>query len=98
MRNKKRRIKHQIDKFDNLSITLDIHGYRYKEAQEKILKHIDDLYYSNLHFVRIIHGHGEGTLKTLVRKLFKDSNKIKNYYASEGDAITIGEFIILERD
>ncbi|MBA32151.1 MAG: hypothetical protein CL748_06585 [Chloroflexi bacterium] len=94
MRNKKRKIKHNKSELEDQSITLDIHGFRYKDAEDIILKHIDDIYFSNLHYVRIIHGHGEGTLKSLVRKIMKESSKISNYYSIEGDAVTVGEVVI----
>jgi len=91
MRNKKRRIKQIQTQLGSQSISIDVHGYRYKDAELKILEHIDNVYYSNLHYVRVIHGHGEGTLKSLVRKIMKESKKIKSYQSAEGDAVTIGE-------
>ena len=63
MRNKKRRIKKDKTHLDNQGISIDLHGYRYRDAELIILEHIDEVYYSNLHYVRVIHGHGEGTLK-----------------------------------
>tara|TARA_B100000945_G_scaffold236068_1_gene192142 strand:- start:36 stop:332 length:297 start_codon:yes stop_codon:yes gene_type:complete len=91
MRNKKRRIKKDKTQLDNHGISIDLHGYRYRDAELIILEHIDEVYYSNLHYVRVIHGHGEGTLKSLVRKIMRESKKIKSYQAVEGDAVTIGE-------
>tara|TARA_Y100000768_G_C23953351_1_gene671406 strand:- start:25 stop:321 length:297 start_codon:yes stop_codon:yes gene_type:complete len=95
MRNKKRRIKQTKKLLDTQGISIDIHGCRYKDAELKILAHIDEVYYSNLHYVRVIHGHGEGTLKSLVRKIMKESKKIKSFQAVEGDAVTIGEIEFL---
>ena len=98
MRNKKRRIKKHKNQLDSQGISIDVHGYRYRDAELKILNHIDEVYYSNLHYVRVIHGHGEGTLKSLVRKIMKESSKIKSYQAVEGDAVTIGEVEFLEKN
>ncbi len=58
-------------------------------------RHLETAHAARLHIVKVIHGHGTGTLKKAVHKLLKSSPLVRKFYlASHGDGghgVTIAE-------
>ncbi|HEX5499913.1 MAG TPA: endonuclease MutS2, partial [Thermomicrobiales bacterium] len=52
-----------------VSIELDLRGYRAAEVEEMLDRYLEDAYRSGLPFVRIIHGKGTGALRQVVREM-----------------------------
>ena len=77
------------------NIDIDLHGMTARIATDATLRHLESAHSARLHIVKIIHGHGTGTLKKTVQKLLKDSPLVKKFYpASHGDGghgVTIAE-------
>ncbi|OMH41397.1 endonuclease MutS2 [Desulfurobacterium indicum] len=70
-------------------------GMRGDEALDAVEKFLDDARIAGFHRVKIVHGHGTGILKRLVRTYLKDSPYVKSFRAGKieegGDGITIVE-------
>ena len=79
----------------SLSQTLDLRGKRAEEALEETEFYLDKASLVNLSPVYIIHGHGTGALKQVIRDYLKTSPYAKNYYPAPlsegGDGVTVVE-------
>ena len=53
---------------------------RYGQARIAIENHITNCINSNYSHVRIVHGHGNGTLRSLTKELFNESEFIEEFY------------------
>ena len=77
------------------SKTLDLRGSSIDEAQEKIIATLDQSMLEGIAVIRVIHGHGSGKLKKLVRTYCTDSPYVAQYRAGEkeegGDGVTVVE-------
>lgn len=62
-----------------VSMTLDLRGKRYVDAQDELERFIDDLVLMGLKQGTIIHGFGTGTIRNLVQDFVKRNNNIKEY-------------------
>lgn len=74
---------------------LNLIGKRADEARDEVEKFLDQAALGGLSRVRIVHGHGMGVLKKLVREMLKESQHVAKYYEApptEGGAgATIAE-------
>ncbi|WP_456484592.1 endonuclease MutS2 [Desulfurobacterium sp.] len=70
-------------------------GMRGDEALDAVEKFLDDARLAGFHRVKIVHGHGTGILKRLVRTYLKDSPYVKSFRGGRieegGDGVTIVE-------
>ena len=72
-------------------ISIDLHGMRYGQARIAIENHITNCINSNYSHVRIVHGHGTGTLRSLTKELFNESEFIEEFYLEQNFIATIGK-------
>ena len=77
----------------NLSQTLDLRGYRCEEALDEIEAYLDKASLANLSPVYIIHGHGTGALKQVIRDYLKNSPYVAKFRPGEnaegGDGVSV---------
>ncbi|MBQ3642367.1 endonuclease MutS2 [bacterium] len=77
----------------NLSQTLDLRGYRCEEALDEIEAYLDKASLANLSPVYIIHGHGTGALKQVIRDYLSNSPYVAKFRpgdnAEGGDGVSI---------
>ncbi|UCE63174.1 MAG: endonuclease MutS2 [Nitrospirota bacterium] len=77
------------------SNTVDLRGTSTEEAQEMIVAAFDRSMLEGVTVIRVIHGHGSGKLKNLVRSYCSDSPYVSQFRAGEreegGDGVTIVE-------
>lgn len=66
-------------KIISADVQLDLRGFRAIDVEDAYLKFIDQALLANLKEVRIIHGFGTGTIKTIVHDLLKKDSNIKSY-------------------
>jgi DNA mismatch repair protein MutS2 len=80
----------------NFSQDIDVRGMRGEEALQTITYYIDDALVANVSRVRILHGTGNGILKTLIRQYLATIPNVSNYHDEHiqlgGAGITIVEF------
>jgi len=72
-------------------ISIDLHGMRYGQARIAIENHITNCINANYSHIRIVHGHGTGTLRNLTKELFKESKFIDEFYLEQNFISTIGK-------
>lgn len=76
-----------------MSQTLDLRGYRAEEALDELEAYLDKASLANLSPVYIIHGHGTGVLKQVVREFLKDSPYVAKFRPGEdtegGDGVSV---------
>lgn len=72
---------------------LDLRGKRAEEVKSLLDSYLNDAAVSNLPWVRIIHGHGTGVVKQIVRETLAGHPLVKSFKAGErtegGDGVTI---------
>jgi len=77
----------------NVSSTLDLRGYKAEEALDELENYLDKASLANLACVTIIHGHGTGVLKSVVRDFLSTSPYVAKYRPGEsaegGDGVCI---------
>ncbi|WP_022670359.1 endonuclease MutS2 [Hippea alviniae] len=77
------------------SLELNLIGKRSDEAKLELLKFIDSLAMDSIEKARIVHGHGSGILKSMVRETLKEMPVVKRFYPAlpeeGGDGATIIE-------
>lgn len=77
----------------DLSQTLDLRGYRCEEALDEIELYLDKASLANLSPVYIVHGHGTGALKQVIRDYLSTSPYVSKYRAGEaaegGDGVSV---------
>ena len=80
----------------NFSQDIDVRGMRGEEALQTITYYIDDALVANVSSVRILHGTGNGILKTLIRQYLATIPNVSDYHDEHvqlgGAGITIVEF------
>ena len=97
--NKKIRITPSSENFSirrhNISHTLDLRGFRCEEALDEVEIFLDTASIVNLSPVYIIHGHGTGALKQVVREYLKTSPYVAKFRPGEdaegGDGVSVVE-------
>ncbi len=82
---KKAKIKQNYAKIDKVflgksgvPLECNLIGLHVDEAKEKLEKYIDDCMLMHYHEVRIIHGHGTGALRTMVKEYCASNKNIKS--------------------
>ncbi|MBM3926340.1 MAG: endonuclease MutS2 [SAR202 cluster bacterium] len=73
---------------------LDLHGMRYEEAEAKLEEFLDQAVLRGLSVVRVLHGHGTGALRAMVRERLKKHPLVKSSQPGEGntsDGVTVVE-------
>ena len=82
---KKAKIKQSYAKIDKVflgksgvPLECNLIGLHVDEAKEKLEKYIDDCMLMHYHEVRIIHGHGTGALRTMVKEYCASNKNIKS--------------------
>jgi len=77
----------------NLSQTLDLRGFRAEEALDEIEAYLDKASLANLSPVYVIHGHGTGALKQVIREYLAHSPYVSKFRAGEtsegGDGVSV---------
>ena len=77
----------------SLSQTLDLRGYRVEEALDEIEAYLDKASLVNLSPVYIIHGHGTGALKQVIRDYLMHSPYVAKFRPGEnaegGDGVSV---------
>lgn len=74
---------------------LDIRGVRLEYAMEMTVAALDQLLVNQAKYLKVIHGHGSGTLKSAIRKFCRTSPYIQQYRSGDpaegGDGVTVIE-------
>ncbi|MDO5760187.1 MAG: Smr/MutS family protein [Bacteroidota bacterium] len=77
------------------SAQIDLRGERTEEALRKVAQLLDTARLLGEHYVKILHGKGDGILKTQIRNYLKQQPMVKSFYAEKielgGEGITIIE-------
>ncbi len=77
----------------NLSQTLDLRGYRVEEALDEVEAYLDKASLVNISPVYIIHGHGTGALKQVIRDYLMHSPYVAKFRPGEntegGDGVSV---------
>ncbi|MDR4464570.1 MAG: endonuclease MutS2 [Nitrospira sp.] len=72
---------------------VDVRGQAAEEALEQVLAALDRATLSSAPYLRIIHGHGTGRLKSVVREYLKNSPYVAEFRAGDraegGDGVTV---------
>lgn len=88
-------IQSDIDRAASFPLKLDIRGLRYDEAMKVVEEYVDQALLANANQLRIVHGKGNGSLRTAVRKKLREySIDMKlSHPAPElgGDGVTLVE-------
>ena len=71
---------------------IDVHGETYDSVSLILSQFIDDNYKLGNKYIRIVHGKGEGILKSRIHELLKINKKVEDYYLNNWN---IGETIIV---
>lgn len=76
-----------------MSSTLDLRGYRAEDALDEVEAYLDKASLVNLSPVYIIHGHGTGVLKQVIRDFLKTSPYVAKFRPGEdtegGDGVSV---------
>jgi len=74
-------------------LELDLHGMRVEEAQPLLEKYLDDAILAGYSSVRINHGRGTGTLRSVVHQYLKSHSQVRGFHPAPqhegGDGVTI---------
>jgi DNA mismatch repair protein MutS2 len=77
----------------DVSIDLDMRGWRAADVADQLERYLSDAYLAGLPFVRIIHGKGTGTLRQVVRDVLKTNKLVAHFsdapQADGGAGVTI---------
>lgn len=80
-------------KVNNFKLTLDMRGKRAEEAIEELNKYIDDAILVSVKEFKILHGKGNGILRTVVRQELHRNPDVKTFRPEAiefgGDGITL---------
>jgi len=66
-----------------MGIELDLHQLTVDEALLKVDEFLHDNYRAGLHFVRIVHGKGSGTLRQEVSRFLSGHPLVKSFHAAD---------------
>ena len=76
---------------------LDLRGERVEEGLDRLERYLNDAYRARLPFIRIIHGHGTGAMKSAVRDVLKRHPLVGTMRAGEGneggDGVTVVKLV-----
>ena len=76
-----------------VSQSIDVRGKSFDDARMDVAKYLDDVYLSGLEEVTIIHGRGEGILKSGLRKYLRSNRHVESFRAGKynegGEGVTM---------
>jgi DNA mismatch repair protein MutS2 len=61
---------------------INVIGMTVDQAVDRVSQFLDDTLVTDLHEVRIVHGHGTGQLRKGIQKFLKDHPQVQKYYAA----------------
>lgn len=64
---------------ENFSSVLDLRGTRAEEAEKMLTRFIDDAILTGHYDLQIIHGKGDGVLRSVVRKMLEQTSQVSRY-------------------
>lgn len=77
----------------NMSTTINVRGQNLDDAVMNVDKYLDDAFMAGLKEVTVIHGRGEGILRTGLQQMMKRHKHVKDFrkgaYNEGGDGVTI---------
>jgi DNA mismatch repair protein MutS2 len=77
----------------HVSLELDLRGKRADEVEPALDSYLSDAAQSNIEQARIIHGHGTGTVRQIVRDFLASHSLVKSFRSGErdegGDGVTV---------
>ena len=77
----------------NMSTTINVRGQNLDDAVMNVDKYLDDAFMAGLKEVTVIHGRGEGILRTGLQQMMKRHRHVKSFrkgaYNEGGDGVTI---------
>lgn len=80
-----------------ISPSINVVGKNLDDAEMEVSKYIDDAFLAGVNEVRIVHGRGEGILRTGLRQMLKRNKNIKSIagasYDQGGEGVTVVTFI-----
>ena len=81
-----------MQKTGNISREIHVRGQSPEEALANVEKYLDDAFVAGLKEVRIVHGRGEGILRTAIRDMLKKHPHVSEFkradYNEGGDGVT----------
>ena len=84
-------------KVRTISPSINVVGKNLDDAEMEVSKYIDDAFLAGVNEVRIVHGRGEGILRTGLRQMLKRNKNIKSIagasYDQGGEGVTVVTFI-----
>ncbi len=86
-----------INRKTGVPLELNIIGLRQDEAKAKLIKYLDDCILLHFHQVRIIHGHGTGALRNMVRTYLSKCDNVESFrFGGEGEGGVGATVVILK--
>ncbi len=83
-------------KAQSISISINVQGENLEDAAMDVEKYLDDAFMAGLKEVTIIHGLGEGILKTGIRSRLRSNKHVDSYrkgaFNEGGDGVTVVKF------
>jgi DNA mismatch repair protein MutS2 len=67
---------------EGLLSELNVIGMTVDQAVDRVSRFLDDTLVTDLHEVRIVHGHGTGQLRKGIQKFLKEHPQVQKYYAA----------------
>jgi DNA mismatch repair protein MutS2 len=67
---------------EGLLSEVNVIGMTVDQAVDRVSRFLDDTLVTDLHEVRIVHGHGTGQLRKGIQKFLKDHPQVQKYYAA----------------
>jgi DNA mismatch repair protein MutS2 len=86
----------QMPAMPDVSMTLDMRGWRAADAEEELEKYLNDAYLSGFPEVRLIHGKGSGTLRQVVHGKIRNHPLVKSFASGGqdgGDGVTVAKLV-----
>jgi DNA mismatch repair protein MutS2 len=77
-----------IDRDSSLKTEIDCRGMRLEEFENLVVNSLLDLSNGSIPYLNVIHGHGEGILKTWLRNYLKENKDFKWEPDQGNDGIT----------
>ena len=80
----------------DVSMTLDLRGYRAHEVGDRLDRYLNDAYLAGLHQVRLVHGKGTGALRQAVRETLQGHPLVASFSSGGsdgGDGVTVATLI-----
>ncbi|MCP9439877.1 MAG: endonuclease MutS2 [Nitrospira sp.] len=81
----------------DVNTVVDVRGQAADDALDQVIAALDHAVLDRVSFLRIIHGHGTGRLKSVLREYLRDSPYVANFRAGErtegGDGVTVVKLV-----